>query len=399
MRLDILRTLPVAGLVASAAAVNIHISSYGGLLSSYSLEKSSSITPDKKATGYTLKDLGSINGPGPQPSWLELGTDKKIVYALDENWNGPNGSIASYSITKNGSLQLLQKYQTPNGPVATTLYNKGKGIAVALYGGAAVGSYSVKPDGALESLGNFFFTQAGPGPVAARQEKPHPHEVILDPNDKFIVAPDLGSDLLRIFSIDAKTSKLTEQEPFPVKPGSGPRHGAFYAGPGCKKGSTYFFLVNELTNTVESYNVTYGKSLDFKLIESKGIYGNISTPAGASGAEAIISPDHKFLHTSARNATILNVALTNGTVVKSDTLQTWSIDAATGKLNFVANSPSGGATPRQFSLNKEGTLAGVGSQGSGRFVIMERDVKTGVFGKIVATKEGVGEVNMVIFQE
>lgn len=32
-------------------------------------------------------------------------------------------------------------------------------------------------------------------------------------------------------------------------------------------------------------------------------------------------------------------------------------------------------------------------------MIIERDVKTGTFGKIVASKEGMGAVTMVIFEE
>jgi hypothetical protein len=87
--------------------------------------------------------------------------------------------------------------------------------------------------------------------------------------------------------------------PFAVPGGSGPRHGAFYT-PACRptelkckaanKDNTYFFLVSEIANTVSSYKVTYRKDgLGFTLVDSSGIYGNTTTPAGAAAAEGILS--------------------------------------------------------------------------------------------------------------
>lgn len=99
--------------------------------------------------------------------------------------------------------------------------------------------------------------------------------------------PDLGADLVRVFSIDKATSLLTASTPFGVPAGSGPRHGAFFVA---KSGTTYFFLVSELANTVASYKVTYGtKSLKFQQVFISGIYGGKKTPEGAAAAEAILS--------------------------------------------------------------------------------------------------------------
>lgn len=55
--------------------------------------------------------------------------------------------------------------------------------------------------GGLEFLQNFPFTLTAPGTNPARQEAPHPHEALVDPTDSFIVVPDLGADLIRVFSI------------------------------------------------------------------------------------------------------------------------------------------------------------------------------------------------------
>jgi 6-phosphogluconolactonase (cycloisomerase 2 family) len=96
---------------------------------------------------------------------------------------------------------------------------------------------------------------------------------------------------------------------------------------------------------------------------------------------------------------IPNFNPSNSTPVASDTLQVWKIDQQTGKLKFEQLSPAGGNFPRQFSVNKNGTLAAVGLQNDGRVVIIERDVHDGKFGKFVAEIDIPGQVTSVIWDE
>ncbi|KAG9231935.1 putative 6-phosphogluconolactonase [Amylocarpus encephaloides] len=398
----VLRALPALAQGANCST-KLYVSSYSGNITTFSLDRTT-------ANVITLKNLGVTQDSAPQAAWLELNSKAKVVYGVDEAWSTPNGSITTYNTT-DGALVPNSKHVTYPGAVSTVLYNGGKAVACAHYGGQVLTTWATQADGSLSNIGDFVFTQEGPGAYPERQDKPHPHEALVDPTDSYILVPDLGSDLLRTFSIDKKTSKLKELTPFPVKPGNGPRHGAFYA-PTAKPGpkgnmvagdGTYFLLVNELSNTVESYKVKYGKSgLGFKLVESHGIYGTMATPAGAAAAEGKLSPDLKFFHTSSRNATILttpNPNPLNTTAIPSDTLQTWIPDPNTGKLTFVESAAAGGRFPRQFSLNKKGDLAAVGLQQSSRFVILPRDIATGKFGEPLASVENLGEVTAVIWDE
>jgi 6-phosphogluconolactonase (cycloisomerase 2 family) len=110
--------------------------------------------------------------------------------------------------------------------------------------------------------------------------------VVLDPTNSYIVSPDLGADLIRIFSIDKATSALTEITPVKAPAGAGPRHGAFFVA----RRKTYFLLVCELVNEVITYQVKYTKTgLDFSQISAVNIFGNQPPPAGAAAAEAVIS--------------------------------------------------------------------------------------------------------------
>lgn len=114
------------------------------------------------------------------------------------------------------------------------------------------------------------------------------------------------------------------------------------------------------------------------------------------------SPDHRFLLTSSRNATLFmikNFDLNNSTKIPSDTLQTWSIDDSTGKLTFKQLAPAGGSYPRQFSVNRKGTLAAVGLQEDSRVVIIDRNATTGLYGDFVASINLPGEITSVVWDE
>jgi hypothetical protein len=153
-------------------------------------------------------------------------------------------------------------------------------------GGSAVQTWSILSTGGLELIQSIPFTMSKPGPDPERQEAPHPHQVVVDPTDSYIVVPDLGADLIRVFSIDHSTSALKESTSFSTPPGSGPRHGAFLA----TASETYFFLHSELSNTVVSYKVSYGtKSLSFNEVFSSGTFGSEPTPDGAAAAETLLS--------------------------------------------------------------------------------------------------------------
>lgn len=86
-------------------------------------------------------------------------------------------------------------------------------------------------------------------------------------------------------------------------------------------------------------------------------------------------------------------------MVISDPLITFSIQKDTGKLGHLQTHPLGGAFPRHFSFNANGTLVAVVAQTDNRVSIIERNPSNGLLGAIVATIKGMGEPNMVIFDD
>lgn len=184
----------------------------------------------------------------------------------------------------------MEKKTAVSGPVSGVLYDNhsGKqGLALAHYTGSAVSVWSTDDKGHLDNVQDIFFTLAHPGPNPSRQDAPHEHEAILDPTSKYILVPDLGADLVRVFCIDPDTFELTAHTPLNAKAGSGPRHGAFWVN----KGKTYFYLVAELGVTVTAYEVTYPSEggLSFKEIEVSNTFGGGKVPDGAAPAEIQVS--------------------------------------------------------------------------------------------------------------
>jgi len=131
------------------------------------------------------------------------------------------------------------------------------------------------------------YNLTGPGPVADRQEAPHEHDAVLDPTKKFIMVPDLGADLVRIFKADSGAS-ATPLSTVKAVPASGPRHCGFSV----LGNNTYFYTANELSNTVTGYHVTYkgDDAPEFTRLFDFSTHGPGGTvPKGTKAAELVIS--------------------------------------------------------------------------------------------------------------
>jgi 6-phosphogluconolactonase (cycloisomerase 2 family) len=397
--------LTTSALVATASATKLYVSSYTGIITTLNLTKTNG--------AYNLAQLETNNACQPNASWLHLDAKNHNLYCVDEGMTSLNGTLNSFKLDPlTGALSLINRTTALPAPVHSTLYTSPNGtqlLTVAHYT-SGLTTYRLDPlTAAFRPSQVFNFTLDHPGPIPGRQAGSHPHQVLIDPSNTYLLIPDLGGDLLRIFYIDPSTLLLSTRPSIPVAPGSGPRHGAFttlHRGFGSIP-QTLYYLVTELANTLTGYRVSYlpqNGGLALTAFTHSMTYGpsNATVFAGNAAAEIAIARDGKSLLVSNRNATSFDIANPdpkNVTRIPSDTMAEFSI-GVDGVVAFGELTPAGGAFPRHFSENKEGSLVAVGLQNSGRVVIYEKCKITGKMGKdVLADFGGLGGVTNVVWGE
>lgn len=391
----------LSALSAAASATNLFVSSYSGDVTTFSLAESKG--------EYSLNATSSNGGCGPSPAWLTLDASRGTLYCLNEGLTSPNGSMSTFTINRDGSLKRVQNSTTISGPVSGVIYGDPAGdrsIALAHYSGSSLSTYSLSSGGRFKEDDSITFSLSEPGAVPDRQDAPHPHEAILDPTGQYILVPDLGADLVRVYAIDPKSNSLSEKEPLEAPAGSGPRHAVFHHpyDTVSEDSTTYVYLATELGSTIISYSITYlpnAGGLNFTQVQEQNALGQLSHDRINAPAGIILSPDNRFLLLSNRNSSIFslpNPDSSNSTNIPSDSITTFSLSDE-GKLGFVQAWPTHGMFPRHFSLNTAGNLVAAINQNSGNVVVLRRDVATGLIGEVVAEAEVEGQPTSVVFGE
>ncbi|KAF7719047.1 Uncharacterized protein PECH_000229 [Penicillium ucsense] len=356
--------------------------------------------------GKSLSLTDTTETCGTMPSWLTFDPETQTVYCSGEAGTtdpSTHGSLWAYHAGRDGSLQQFAKTDTVGGGVNSVIYEDDQGdkyLAIAHYEGAAVSAFALPLHDNDPALQEFHFNMTRPGAVA-QQDTPHPHEVFLDPTGSFILSPDLGADLLRVYSISGESGKLQECPAVNITYGSGPRHGVFWsdgtngkaspvqahAGRGSSSrqtqsvGKTMMYLANEIGGTVDVFNVAYGRSgcLSFEKIQTMVPYTNGVMPQGATPAEIRLIGD--ALYVSIRS---------DQGFAPSDSMVILNRWPRTGTVEVRGKTSAYGKVPRTFVINRAGDLVAIGNQASSTVDIVRRDPRTGNLGEKIASLQ-VGE--------
>ncbi|RDW78568.1 lactonase family protein [Aspergillus mulundensis] len=338
---------------------------------------------------YSLTETASLKTCGTYPSWITLDSSTKTLYCSDEDGyrnadESVNGSLTALSVGEDGSLS--EKAVTGNAPgsgVHNVVYEDEEGekyLAIAHYSGAALSTFALPLQDDADPLQVLEFELEAPGTVPERQEAPHPHQTFLDPTGSFVLVPDLGADLIRVFAIDKSNGELSTCPSLNYTLGGGPRHGVFRTfseeprirgrAPGPEP---VLYVAGELNGEVEAFVVSYPNSgcLSFTQFNTNVPYPS-GLPEGASLGEIRLADDD--LYVSVRQDSAFD---------GDDSLARLSL-GKDGKVEFEEISTSGGVMPRTFAINKAGDLVAVGNQLSSTVAIVERDLDTGVLGEVVA---------------
>jgi 6-phosphogluconolactonase len=308
------------------------------------------------------------------PGFLATDPQHRFLYAVTER--GPRhspdghkkeGSVSSFAIDpKTGALTFLNRVVSPGGgPCHLVTDRTGKMLFVVNYGTGSIVSFALKPDGSIGDRTGFD-QHEGSGPNKVRQDGPHAHAAVLSPDNRFLFVPDLGTDQIKIYKVDAAKGTFAPNDPAyaSVKPGLGPRHFVF------GKSGRFAYVVCEMGSSVVvfSYDAARGALKEVQTIST--------LPADFKGvdnsAEIGIAPSGRYLYASNRG---------------HDSIAAFGIDPSKGTLTNLQIVASGGKIPRNFALDPTGRYLVVANQESNQldvFDVNQRDGKLKASGETIA---------------
>src|SRR5436190_5846109 len=288
------------------------------------------------------------------PSFLAIHPNQRFLYAVNEL---AGGTISAFAIDRNtGTLTLLNRVSTRGAdPCHLSLDRTGKWLFVANYTGGSVAAFPVRDDGTLGEA-SAFFPHEGKSVNAARQSGPHAHETVVSPDNKFVLAVDLGLDKVFTYRLDPARGGLAPEPQFTaIAAGSGPRHLAF------RPDGKFAYVVNEMLASVTAFRYDAGRGTLAELQTISALQLGRTITKDDSGAEIATHPGGKFLYASIRGY---------------DSIATFRIDAEKGTLTSVHRMPTG-KTPRGFAIDPSGRFLVVGNQNAGTLDVFRIDQRTG----------------------
>ena len=308
------------------------------------------------------------------PSYVIVHPNGKLLYAVNEvgDYQGQKaGAVSAFAIEPSGKLRLLNQLSSQGAdPCHLSLTASGKHLLVANYSGGNVSSYLLGADGSLKA-GNTVADAGTHGPHA-NQDAAHAHFIVEGPAPGLVYVADLGLDKVLVYKLDAASGHLEPNAaaPFATTPaGGGPRHLAIHPG------GKFLYTNNELATSASVFtrDPATGALGATPLQTLSTIPAGYSSPSDNAAIQ--ISADGRFLYVSNRGHNSINV---------------FSVDAASGKLKTIQNVPSGGRQPRDFKLDPSGKLLLVGHQNSDDIYVFKIDPRTGKLtrsgGKLTVSK-------------
>jgi 6-phosphogluconolactonase len=276
---------------------------------------------DPKSGALTPVATTAVPGPAKPGGSLPLAVspDKKLLFA---GLRSEPFTVATFAIDpKTGKLT-----HNGSGPVEGSMAyistdKTGKYLLAASYPAHKV---TVSPIGAK-------------GVVGATQQsittEQNAHAITTDSTNKYVFHTSLGGDVVYQQKFDAKTGKLTPNDPATVKTSAkaGPRHFVF------SPNNKFVYLLNELDATVYVFPYDAAKGTMKKEVQT------VSTmPKGSSAkpwaADIHLTPNGKYLYASERT---------------TSTLAAYKVDPAKGTLTLIDSFPTE-KQPRAFAIDPTG---------------------------------------------
>jgi 6-phosphogluconolactonase len=303
-------------------------------------------------TGAEVSSIAAKN-----PSYLSLSADGKHLYATDEEQKG--GAVSAYAFEpQTGQLAFLNSQSSMGScPCYVSEDKTGHWVFVANYCSGSLSALPVNTDGSLAPAAQTI-QHFGKGTDTARQEMAHVHSTIFSPDEKFLLAADLGTDKEHVYGFNpAENIPLngTRDSVADLRAGTGPRHIAFHPA----KPDVY--ILGELSGTVDAFHfdTKNGKLSHFQRIRT--------TPENFKGfpgsADIHVSANGKYLYCTNRGS--------------SNTIAVFAI-SKDGRLSIKQMISVNGKHPRNFVIDPTGHFLLVANRDTDNIVIFSIDPVTGL---------------------
>jgi 6-phosphogluconolactonase len=299
----------------------------------------------------------------------------KYLFAVSEIIASKKPVIHTYTIHENYSLSLINTQAIEGGcPCHIHYFKNAEGqsfTASACYetGNLLIHNINVEPTADVNFHEPLNIYHKGSSQHPSRQTHAHAHCTFFDIESNKLLVCDLGLDQVKVYSVqkNKENSKAenkneftaVEEQIISLPAGSGPRHICF------DENYAYGFIINELNGsvTIIKYNAEK-KEYDIKgnfdvsgqlsgsLNESVNTSTSIDTDLGAAAIR--VSADGRFVYTSMRS---------------DNTIRLFAFDPIAEILNYIASYPTGGRTPRDFTIDPTGKWLLVAHQDSDTIAI------------------------------
>jgi 6-phosphogluconolactonase len=302
---------------------------------------------------------------------MAVSPDKKHLYAVVRS---QPLRVLTYAIDPaTGALTQKAAAPLPDSMPYVSTDRTGHWLFTASYGGDKLAVSPIGANGLVEAEA-----------VQVIPTGRNAHSILPDRSNKFVYAATLGANQVLQFTFDAKTGKLTPNDPPAVSPaaGNGPRH------PALSPDDKYLYVINELSGHVTQYAIDSAKgtltlvdTISSVPAEAGLEWGKPQAPVGATPAPAAaapkdekpkvwaadigITPNGKFLYTTER--TTNKIAL-------------FTVAPGTGKLAYVGNFATE-AQPRGIRIDPRGEYLIASGEKSDHLSVYKIDQSTGKLGE------------------
>jgi 6-phosphogluconolactonase len=300
-----------------------------------------------------VHQVGGLNNP----TFLAVDGENLRLYSIadDTNIEGEKYGLAvSFRIDpQTPSLSFINKEQTvASSTCHISLDHSKQCVVVASYHGGMIGLSPILEDGNIGVSSDV--RQHTGSSILPVQKQPRCHSVIMDPSNQYAIVSDLGLDQIKIYKLEAGSTKLSFHSQVQCAPGAGPRHFIFHPD------MSFGYVINELNSTVTAYFFD----------TNKGILTEIQTvptlPASYEGKNACadihISPDGQFLYGSNRG---------------HDSIAVYAIDPTNATLTLVEHASTLGKHPRNFVISPNGNYLLAANKDTNNIVTFNRNADTG----------------------